>query len=44
MGTALGLVGIVVFMAAVISLAASVTWVVVKLTPTRDKRDAPKAS
>ena len=31
MDTALGLVGIVVFIVAVIALAAAVTWVVVKL-------------
>jgi flagellar biogenesis protein FliO len=35
--TALGLIGMVLFIVAVIALAAAVTWVVVKLTPTRDK-------
>jgi hypothetical protein len=31
--TVLGLIGIVLFIAGVISLAAGVTWVVVKLSP-----------
>jgi hypothetical protein len=33
MGTLLGLLGLIVFCAGVISLAAAVTWVVVKLIP-----------
>jgi hypothetical protein len=33
MDTALGLIGILVFAAAVIALAAAVTWVVVKVSP-----------
>jgi hypothetical protein len=33
METALGLIGIVLFAAAVIALAAAVTWVVVKVSP-----------
>ncbi len=33
MGTVLGLLGIAVFVACVIALAAGVTWVVVKLSP-----------
>lgn len=33
MDTALGLIGIILFAAAVISLAAAVTWVVVKVSP-----------
>ena len=33
MDTVLGLIGIVVFAAAVIALAAGVTWVVVKVSP-----------
>ena len=33
MDTALGLIGILVFAAAVIGLAAAVTWVVVKVSP-----------
>jgi hypothetical protein len=35
--TVLGLIGMVFFIVGVIALAAGVTWVVVKLTPTRDK-------
>jgi hypothetical protein len=31
--TALGLVGVVIFIAAVVSLAAGVTWLVVKISP-----------
>jgi hypothetical protein len=33
METALGLIGLVLFAAAVIALAAAVTWVVVKVSP-----------
>ena len=33
MATALGLIGLIVFVVAVISLAASVTWLVVRLFP-----------
>jgi hypothetical protein len=33
MNTALGLIGIVLFAASVIALAAAVTWVVVKVSP-----------
>jgi hypothetical protein len=35
MDTALGLVGLVFFIACVIALAAAVTWTVVRLTPSR---------
>jgi flagellar biogenesis protein FliO len=43
MGTLLGLLGLVVFIVCVIALAASVTWLVVKLTPQRDRhaRESP---
>jgi len=34
----LGLIGMVLFIAAIITLAASVTWLVVRLSPARDKR------
>jgi len=34
MATALGLVGLIVFIACVIALAASITWIVVKISPT----------
>jgi hypothetical protein len=36
----LGLVGIAVFIAAIISLAAGVTWVVVKVSPNPNKKRA----
>jgi hypothetical protein len=42
METILGLLGIAVFIVSVISLAAAVTWLVVKLIPQRDK-DKPAA-
>jgi len=41
MDTALGLIGIVLFAAAVIALAAAVTWVVVKVSPS-EKPDKPE--
>jgi hypothetical protein len=34
----LGLIGIVVFIACVITLAASVTWVVIRISPSPDKK------
>ena len=34
----LGLLGLIVFCAAVISLAAGITWLVVKLFPSSDKK------
>jgi hypothetical protein len=34
-GNVLGLIGMVVFIAAVIALAAAVTWIVVKISPAR---------
>jgi hypothetical protein len=37
MDTALGLIGFVVFIACVIAVAASVTWLVVKLSPSRNR-------
>jgi hypothetical protein len=36
MGVVLGLIGLALFIVAVISLAAGVTWGVVKLSPLRD--------
>lgn len=44
MATALGLLGIVVFIAAVVSLAAAVTWTVVRLTPDKAARKRREAS
>jgi hypothetical protein len=38
MGTILGLLGLIVFVVAVISLAASVTWLVVRLFPSNDQK------
>jgi hypothetical protein len=35
MANVLGLIGMVVFIAAVIALAAAVTWIVVRVSPTR---------
>jgi len=36
METVLGLIGLVVFIVCVIALAAGITWVVVKFSPTRE--------
>jgi hypothetical protein len=41
--TALGLVGIVVFIAFVIALAAGVTWLVVKISPNPETKKERKA-
>ena len=41
MDTVLGLVGMIVFIAAVIAFAAAVTWTVVKLTPAKQKTPPP---
>jgi hypothetical protein len=38
MGEILGLIGLIVFVVAVISLAASVTWLVVRLFPSNDQK------
>jgi hypothetical protein len=38
--TVLGVLGILVFCACVIALAAAVTWLVVKLSPTKTKKPA----
>ena len=45
MTTALGLIGIVAFIVSVIALAAAITWVVVRLTPSheRARRASPSA-
>ena len=44
MDTALGLVGLVAYIAAIIALAAGVTYVVIKLTPDRAKKPKPAAA
>jgi hypothetical protein len=41
--TALGMIGIAVFIVCVIALAAAVTWLVVRLTPSHAKDRAAKA-
>jgi hypothetical protein len=40
--TALGVIGLVVFIAAVIALAAGVTWLVVRLSPNPEKKKLQK--
>jgi hypothetical protein len=42
--TFLGLLGVAGFIACVISLAAGVTWAVVRVSPPADGKDAAKAS
>jgi hypothetical protein len=42
--TVLGLIGIALFCAAVISLAAAVTWLVVKLSPSKSAKPAAPSS
>ena len=42
MDTALGLIGIIVFAACVIALAAAVTWVVVKVSPAEKPAKKPE--
>ena len=38
MDTVHGLVGLVIYMTAVVSLAASITWLVVKLSPSKSQK------
>ena len=42
MTTFLGLLGVAAFIVAVIALAAGVTYLVVKLTPTKDAKKKPQ--
>ena len=46
MDTVLGLLGMAIYMVVVVSLAAGVTWLVVKLSPSKSQKqlDAKKAS
>jgi hypothetical protein len=46
MATALGLIGLIVFCVTVISFAAGVTWLVVKIFPTGSKKkpEAPASA
>jgi hypothetical protein len=41
--TVLGLIGLLVFIVCVILLAATVTWLVVRLTPQREDAKTPSA-
>jgi hypothetical protein len=43
MATVLGLIGLVVFIVCVIALAAAITWLVVKVSPTKEKAE-PRGS
>jgi hypothetical protein len=44
MDSALGLIGLVLYLVAVLALSAGVTFVVVKLTPDRAKKKAAEAT
>jgi len=44
MDDVLGLLGLIVYVVAVVSIAAGVTWVVVKLFPTQDKKKKADAA
>jgi hypothetical protein len=44
METVLGLLGLLLFVVAVISVAAGVTWLVVRLFPTKEKKKADAAA
>jgi len=41
--TVLGLIGLVLFIVAVIALAATITWAVVKISPAPGSRNKPAA-
>ena len=38
MDTVLGLIGLVIYMTAVVSLACAITWMVVKLSPSKSQK------
>ena len=42
MDTILGLLGVAAYIVAVVALAAGVTWLVVKISPSRDAADKPQ--
>jgi hypothetical protein len=44
MDTVLGLLGLAVYIVAIISLAAGVTWLVVKLSPSKSQKQADAKS
>jgi hypothetical protein len=43
MDTVLGLIGLLVYIVAVVALAAGVTWVVVKLSPSKSMKELEAA-
>jgi hypothetical protein len=43
MDTVLGLLGLLVYIVSIISLAAGVTWAVVKLSPSKSQKEAAAA-
>jgi hypothetical protein len=43
MATGLGLLGLLAFIVAVIVIAASITWIVVKVTPKRNRKSEQSA-
>jgi hypothetical protein len=42
MGTVLGLLGLIVFVTSVVAFAAGITWLVVKVFPSGDKKKKPE--
>jgi hypothetical protein len=44
LGTVLGLIGMVIFIVATISLAAGITWLVVRITPSEPKKKRATAA
>ena len=44
MDTVLGLIGLIVFVVVIISLAAAVTWLVVKISPNPESKKRAEAS
>jgi hypothetical protein len=44
MDTLLGLLGLVVYIAAIVGIASAVTWVVVKLSPSKSQKQADAKS
>lgn len=43
MDAVLGLIGLVLFVAAIIGAAAAITWAVIRISPSRDRRKKPPA-
>ena len=44
MATVLGLIGLVLFVVGVIALAAGVTWIVIKISPTQREKRATQST